>query len=288
MGKKADTYAEWRLRENLSQYHFYTMMYRRLLMSYFNWTFPTDVKVSTDFLERALYENGFVIFYNDTGVWRVAKADAVGLNDYDEPTGYTVLSHFKGMKSFIKASECVRIQNDKLCYPSFEAVNFFAKKLERIEKTIDTNMEHLKKPYIISCPPGQVGTMRTVMQKKSDGEYEIFVNDDFSSMNKVEILDFRVKNEVPDLYEIKRNIINESLTYFGINNIDFEKKERMVANEVDGNNERIKLSQNILYEPRKRACVEIKSKFDLDVDVKIAFDSLKTNVEMLKGVDGNG
>ena len=75
--------------------------------------------------------------------------------------------------------------------------------------------------------------------------------------------------------DYKREIWNEFLTYMGISNLS-EKRERMISNEVDSNNELVNLNLQALLIPRKEACKQFNEKYgligDKAIDVKVRSD----------------
>ena len=69
------------------------------------------------------------------------------------------------------------------------------------------------------------------------------------------------------LLEDRKKIENELLTLFGLNNV-IEKKERMIVDEANSNNDYINRNVDLLYKNRKQACDEINEKFGLNISVK--------------------
>ena len=63
-------------------------------------------------------------------------------------------------------------------------------------------------------------------------------------------------------------ILNEIFTDLGINNANMDKRERMVANEVEANNEQVKASEDVMLKVREEACKQINRIFKLDISVK--------------------
>ena len=53
----------------------------------------------------------------------------------------------------------------------------------------------------------------------------------------------------------------------GINNNNTDKKERLLVDEVNANNEFILVNIDHMYEERKKACEEINRKFGLNITV---------------------
>ena len=81
-----------------------------------------------------------------------------------------------------------------------------------------------------------------------------------------------VKTDAPfivnDIMEYKREIWNEFLTFIGLQNLS-EKKERLISNEVDSNNEVINMNLQALLIPRKEACKQFNEKYGLMGDKAI-------------------
>jgi hypothetical protein len=88
-----------------------------------------------------------------------------------------------------------------------------------------------------------------------------------------------IKTDAPfiaqNIMDYKREIWNEFLTFMGISNLS-EKRERMVTNEIDSNNELVNLNLQALLIPRKEACKQFNEKYGLmgekAIDVKVRSD----------------
>lgn len=272
MGKTLKTFAQWRLQENMREYSFYFKKYKRLIMSMFEWDNLPD-GISSRFIEDKLFYNGLLIFYKSKqlGFYVVAQATPIGLNDYEEPTGYRAFGVNK-INEYVKPSECVPIWNDMFIEGNVSNVNFFAKSLGNVKKTFDINLEQLKNPYIISCPEGQKETVKQVMAQKTDGVPYIYVNDDFNELNKVNVFNLQIQNHTKELQDVATTIENEGMTFFGINNVNVSKRERLITGEAEQNDEQITLNKKSMYRARKLAVWKINEKFGLNITLTVAQD----------------
>ena len=70
------------------------------------------------------------------------------------------------------------------------------------------------------------------------------------------------------LYTLKTQYWNEALTYLGIANINTQKKERMITDEVNRNMGGVVASRFSRLEARKQACDKINAMFGLEIDVE--------------------
>jgi hypothetical protein len=272
MGKALKNYADWRLEENLREYNFYFKKFKRLLMSMFEWQNLPD-NISSRFIEERLFTNGLLIFFKSKtlGFYVVTQATPIGLNAYEEPTGYMAFA-VNGLSEYVKQSECVVIWNDLFMEGNMANVNFFSKRCSNIIKTFDVNLEQLKNPYMISCPEGQRETVKQVFEQKTAGVPYIFVDSDFNEMNKITVFNLNIQNHTKDLDDTLHSVENEALTFFGINNVNVLKKERLVTGEAEQNDEQITFNRNSMFKARKNAVNAINEKFKLNVDVTISKD----------------
>ena len=97
----------------------------------------------------------------------------------------------------------------------------------------------------------------------------IIVDKKFRDNNDLKVLQTTVDNHLQLIQLLRRDIFNEALTSFGINNVNVNKKERLITAEADQNNEEIEMNRNALFLPRRKAVEEINQKFSLDVTIEI-------------------
>ena len=70
--------------------------------------------------------------------------------------------------------------------------------------------------------------------------------------------------------DYKKEIWNEALTYLGINNILVDKKERLIQDEANSNNELINLNLQSFLAPRQEACKQFNELFNLQGENQIS------------------
>lgn len=69
---------------------------------------------------------------------------------------------------------------------------------------------------------------------------------------------------------MKQAILRECMTLLGIENANMDKKERLVSDEVNANNQQVIASRNIWLSERKKAIEELNKKFGLNASVEFA------------------
>lgn len=93
---------------------------------------------------------------------------------------------------------------------------------------------------------------------------------------------------LPDLRNEKNSIMNEFLTFIGINNVNINKKERLVEAEAEANNELISLDLNMFLNKRKEAISIINNKFGSNIKVEAEQNIIKKFNQMLETLENGG
>ena len=108
----------------------------------------------------------------------------------------------------------------------------------------------------------------------------IFGSKQFDLNNRLSVL----KTDAPFLLDklqlYKHDVWCEALTFLGINNANTDKKERLITDEVNSNNELINYYLNCFYKTRKDACDRINKKYGLNISIK-----LNKDIEELLNID---
>ena len=86
---------------------------------------------------------------------------------------------------------------------------------------------------------------------------------------------------IDKISDYKKEILNEALTFLGINNVSIEKKERLVTDEANSNNEVINMNLQSRLAPRLRACKQFNDLFgltgtDKEISVRVRSDLYNT------------
>ena len=221
------------------------------------------------FLELALYENGRAMFTKDEDlgyiVLNVNPDDK--FNIYRLPT--KVIGYSYEFNKRYNFDDIVYIMNNNIEKPTLETIKLFSYRLYETERTIDTNLVAQKTPILIEGDTKTILTLKNVYMQYSGNTPFIFGNKKFDITNKLNVLKTDAPYLVDKLELHKHEIWNEVLTYLGINNANTDKKERLITNEVDSNNELIMYYLNCFYKLRKKACDEINKKYNLNIKVEL-------------------
>lgn len=253
---------------NKRAYIHYFNRLRLLATTLFEWKGLPDT-IPKRFIEKSLFSYGQLAVFNDKEYgFMIAKCNDNGmLNIYDEPTAYQVYGN-NGFQRVVKAKDCVIIRNNIDSIPTALLLDYFCSRLWDLDRTRDVNLMLQKIPGIIQCDEGQRLTLKNIL-KDYEGNEPIIYGNKKLDMSQLSSLDLKVPFIADKVTDIKHDLWKECLDFLGINNANTSKRERLVTDEVNSNNQLLAFESDTFLMCRKFACEEIKEMFDIDVTVEL-------------------
>lgn len=227
--------------------------------------------VNTFYLEYVLQTRGYIGFYDDERLGLICSEITLGgrLNHYTLPTEYHTVSTSPLIKKTLTNDECVLMKNSPLYVGLFPYLNFYAKKLALTSRTMDQNLTMQWTPYIITGDRRMLQQFKVFMKKILQGVQTIFTSKGFRTED-INILQTNAPFIADELHGMKQAILRECMTFLGIENANMDKKERLVSDEVNANNQQVIASRNIWLSERKKAIEELNKKFGLNASIEFA------------------
>ena len=228
--------------------------------------------ISEKWIESYLYSYGDSVFFEDKEMGlMVAKVNQYGtLNAYDEPTEVIPVATnytYKGEKPLIPGENCVLIYNNDLRLPTARTLQLYAYRLAEVQRTSDVNINAQKTPCLLTGNDKSILSLKQIY-KKWEGNEPVIYYDKNGFEQPISVL----KTEAPIVFDKlrleKNQIWNEAMTFLGINNANQDKRERLVDDEVQANNEQIQLSAHVFLKNRVEACKRINEMFGCNISVK--------------------
>lgn len=272
MGRKKTNFEESLLMNNAT----YTQYFNRLMelsISMFEWkNLPSTCDVR--YLELALFMNGSAVFFQDDVLEDYVALDVIcsgRLDVYGNPVLRRAYSRYNNYQKLLKGNNSVIIWNNYTRTNSVLDVEMFAKRLYNLDRIIDINANAQKTPVLIKCDETQRLTMLNVY-KEYDGNSPVIFGDKALNSNGLEVLSTGAPYVADKLYTLKTQIWNEALTYLGISNINVQKKERLITDEVTRNQGGTIASRYSRLESRREAVRKINDMFGLNIEVNYRED----------------
>ena len=253
--------------ENRLNYDLYLMRLLELSASMFDWqNLPDSCDVRT--LELSLLASGRAIFFKDEAMdmflTLYVNPDTNKFDVYGNPTRRTARSRYNNYHYKLSDKNSVMIYNNYLRTPSLMHLIQFSDRLGKIDEIIDININAQKTPILILCDEKSRLTMKNLYMKY-DGNQPFIFADRSLNPNEFQVLKTDAPFVADKLFEQKNLLWNEALTYLGISNVSYQKKERLVSDEVSRNMGGTIASRYARLNERQKACELINKIFGLNI-----------------------
>lgn len=248
----------------------YIQYYNRLVelsVSMFEWQGLPET-VDPRYLELHLFQNGSMVYFRDEVMGDLCL-DCIANGKFDvygSPISRRAYSSYNQYQKTLNESDSVIIWNNYLRQPSVLDVKMFAKRLYNLDRIIDVNANAQKTPVLVQGTEKQRLTLVN-LYKEFDGNAPFIFGDKNLDLNSLRAISTNAPYVADKLYQLKTQIWNEALTYLGISNLNIQKKERMITDEVQRNQGGTIASRYSRLEARREAVDKINKMFGTDISV---------------------
>ena len=259
----------------LSYQSFYRDRLTDIALSCVKWkNLPEEI--DPRFLEWCLFYDGMAIFFKDDITEKFVCIQVMPSGQFNmyripkERTAYAVNGY---QNSDLNENNSVIIYNNLLRKPSVQDIEIYAKKLTNIDLTLNVNVNAQKTPIAIICDETQRLTFQQLYQNYA-GNMPFIFGDKGLNLDNVKSINTQADYKGEELNKLKTDIWNEALTYLGVSNVQYQKKERINTEEINrsmggafaSRRSRIKARQNAVEEINKMFGLSIEVDFEDEVD----------------------
>ena len=242
--------------------------YKMLSLNMFRWE-GLPQTIESRHIENSLFNYGLCLIVNDDDLGFISVPCNYGayMNVNNVPTEVRTCG-FNYVKTFDYISKdknkCQLILNNDLAIGNESYIYDYAQRMFEVENCIRVNINQQKFPWFVNTTPNNKKTMETMFEKVMNGEPYILGSKD--QIGNVEVLTLNTPYIVDKLNQYKYELEREVLSFHGLNN-NFEKKERLLVDEVNSNNDFIDRNVELMYRQRQLACESLNKKFGWNVRV---------------------
>ena len=257
-----------------------------LAISMFEWKNLPE-SVDARYLELHLFETGCMVYFDDEVLGNLCL-DCIAngrLDVYGNPVLRRAYSGYNNYQKMLKYNNSVIIWNNYLHTNSVMDVKMFARRLYNLDRIIDVNTNAQKTPVLVQGTEKQRLTLLN-LYKEFDGNAPFIFGDKNLDLNVLKVLQTGAPYVADKLYTLKTQIWNEALTYLGISNINIQKKERLITDEVTRNQGGTIASRYSRLESRREAVEKINKMFGTNIEVNYREDFQQVDNETLLGEPG--
>lgn len=287
MSRRKNNFSESALRNNGS-YGFYLEKLTELAISMFEWkNLPKEI--DPRFLELTLFTDGQVVWFKDEELDKYLALQVIingRLDVYRVPIDRRAFA-VNGYQRNLNIDNSVIIYNNYLRTNSYKMCVIYAKKLYNLDRIIDVNANAQKTPVLVRVDEAQRLTA-TNTYKEWDGNAPVIYGDKSLDPNMLTVLRTDAPYVADKIYQLKTQYWNEALTHLGISNLNIQKKERLVSDEVVRSQGGTIASRYSRLQARREACDKINEMFGLNVSVDYREDFREADDEtMFTGDSGD-
>ena len=267
-------------RLNDATYFEYLERFKRIALSLFEWVNLPD-SMNERYLEECLYYKGqaSLLYDSNYGYINTQCCSNGYINIYGLPSSLNCYSFsyqtdrrlYTGLNDDeSKEKDCILVMNNYERIPTAYSMELFAYRLYEAQRTCDVNIKSQKFPVLLIVNEKQRLTMENLYEQYAGNRPVIFGDKDSLQEGVIKVLNTEAPFVIDKITDYKKEIWNEALSFLGINNLEVNKKERLVTDEASSNNELVNLNLQAMLVPRQKACDEFNKLFNLEGDKKIS------------------
>lgn len=268
------------INSQLSNYKTY-LMYRRQLLTLAENVFsfknlPTYIDVS--YVNMQLVNTGSIAFFVDDvlGLLALPYVNEGNLDVYGRPTKIRVHSNTNYDKT-LKQGEFVIMYDNNGHYPLLYDVLQYSERLASNTRTSDINISQQKTPRFWKTTANKLKSVQDKINNV-DAFAETVIDYDNLLIDDTSLVLSPAPFVADKIDQHQEKIWNEFLRLIGVSNLQYQKKERNITDEINAMQGGTIASRFSRFEPRKRAIEEINNKFNYNIEVEY-YDGVPTSNE---------
>ena len=263
------------INSQLSNFATYQMYLRQLLTLAENvFEFENMPKfIDTSFLNKQLLRKGAVAFFIDDvmGLLALPFNNVDKLDVYGRPLKIQVIAQ-NGYQRTLKQDEFIIMYDNNGRYPLFIDICQYAERLALDTRVTDINILQQKTPRFWKTTQDKVKSVQDLVNSIDGFENTVIGYEDLNIDDTTLVL--APAPYVADKIDMhKEKDWNEFLRLIGIANMNFQKKERNIRDEVQASQGGTIASRYSRFEPRKKAVEQINEKWGnlLENEIKVKY-----------------
>lgn len=263
---------------------FYNRELLRLIFSAYEFT-GVPAEWDYDYMLTHIFVDGmFAITDTEVGVIPL-RCGVTGVNYWDHPTEVQIAVPVLGSMRRKIGEECALVKLQYDYKGVMELVQRYATNLSMCDSSIAVNLMNTKAVIIGQAEDAkQAQTLKKMYDEISAGKPFVVTRNGMVKIGESVIFNPVKQAFVADEVQLlKRKIMNEFLTRIGIGNANTEKRERLISDEVNANNEESEVAKNHWVKTVNEGLKEANRLYGLS----LGFRQVQVKTEATEGGDGN-
>lgn len=229
---------------------------------------PENCLIDIGYVNAELISNGSIAWFidEDLGLLALPYVSLSGLDVYGRPVRIQVIGR-NGYRRILNRNEFVIMYDNNRKIPIKPFIIQFAQRLAREERIKDVNMDQQRTNRVWKTSSNKLQSIKKLLNDIEGNANEIIGFEDIVLDDITAILE--PAPFVADKISIEQEKIwNEFLRFCGVSNLNIQKRERLIKDEVNDNSGGTIISRFNRFTPRKDAIEQINKKFNLNLEIE--------------------
>lgn len=281
------------IRTNNATFRFYCRYLYDKLLGVFKFTLPETF--GEELFKNALFANGYVTIvptdkYGLLAQWGCAGGYTVNYTPRFVIFANPLLPEMSGRELEID-TDCAVIRLSEDWHGVVDLVAYYAAKMALLSESADVNAINCKLAYVFGAKDRtQAQSFKKMMDRLNDGEPSVVI--DKSLFNDDGTPNWALFQQQPkniylvhDLINDLRQVEDEFNTRIGIPNANTEKRERLIADEVNANNVETAILADTWLEHIRAGAARVKEMYGATITAEWRYKPDVSNTEQGEPVD---
>ena len=233
--------------------------------------------IDVAFLNKKLLRDGSIAFFKDEYLGVIALPYSVmgTLDIYQRPQKIMAIAPNGSYRRILNPDEYIIMYDNNGRYPLFLDITQYAERIALDTRTIDINILQQRTPRFWKTSSDKERSVRDIINNV-DGLENMLITYEDINIDDIQLV-LQPAPYVADKIDIqKEKLWNEFLRLIGIANMNFQKKERNIKDEVLASQGGTIASRYSRFEPRQKAIKQINEKFGTNINVRY-YDGIPTS-----------
>lgn len=247
-----------------------------------------------DYFIYNLYKSGFVTVFNTDRFGVIPQACSLsGINVFYRPT-YCIVSNplIRNVNQIVIGKDCELIRITPDYRGIMDIVSLYADMMGLAMESVAVSLVNSKVAYVFKADnKASAETLKKMYDTISSGEPAVFIDKELSNdgaTRQMDMFNTSVKNNyiTDNLLNDLRTIENMFCTEIGIPNTNYNKKERLITDEVNANRVETYSNTAVWLDCLQKSIEKVNSMFNLNISVDYKF-TMKGGIESGMGFNSD-
>ena len=228
--------------------------------------------VNVEYMEKRFLYEGYCFFFRDDVLGYLTLGGSYhDLDVYGWPKRFAARgqngSYFN---DDLNSGNCIMMYDNIEREPILDNLSIYANRLADMVISMQANIRKQRTPYIVSADQDTLLTVQNILRDINANLSEVITKKGFNKED-ISVWNLTAPLIVKDIREEFNACFNEALTYIGIPNVQMQKRERMISDEVNRSLGGVEANSYRRYQARLYAFDKVNKMFGLDIQVKNRF-----------------